>query len=281
MKDFFLSIMFRPEPLRIILAREIIKAFNLLSFQDRVAIGALKRPQYAYCIFQAARLAEKLRYPRISIIEFGCGGGNGLVIAEKHIAEVEKLFNVKLDLYGFDLGFGLPMPVDYRDNPHYFKAGLYKMDEVELKRKLKRTQLVIGDIKVTCGNFFDEYSPAPVGCIFCDLDFYSSTFESLKLLDAGPSHFLPRVFMYFDDIIGDDVWLCNDYTGERLAIEEYNKNHSMQKICPDYFLLEAHRIPWFSSMIRIFHDFLHPRYNDYIADDEQIYLENRIRLRSG
>src|SRR5277367_3404106 len=102
MKDFILDIMFRPEPLRIILAREVIKAFNLLSFQDRVAIGALKRPQYAYCIFQAARLAEKLRYPRISVIEFGCGGGNGLVIAEKHIDEVEKIFDVKLELYGFD-----------------------------------------------------------------------------------------------------------------------------------------------------------------------------------
>ena len=139
MKDFFLSIVFRPEPLRSILAREIIKTFNLLSFQDRVAIGALKRPQYAYCIFQAARLAEKLRYPRISIIELGCGGGNGLVIAEKHIAEVEKLFNVKLDLYGFDLGSGLP--VDYRDSLHYFKASLYKMDEVELKRKLKKLSL--------------------------------------------------------------------------------------------------------------------------------------------
>ena len=140
---------------------------------------------------------------------------------------------------------------------------------------------MIGDIKATCGNFFDEYSPAPVGCIFQDLNFYSSTFESLKLLDAGPSHFLPRVFMCFNDIIGDDVWLYDDYTGERLAIEEYNKNHSMQKICPDYLLLEAHRIPWFSSMIRIFYDFLHPRYNDYIADYEQIYVENKIRLRSG
>ena len=271
--------MCRPEPLRLILVREVIKRFNLLSYQDRVAIGALKRPHYAYCIFQAAKLAEALGYPRASIIEFGCGGGNGLVIAEKHIAEVEKIFNVKLELYGFDLGSGLPSPMDYRDNPHYFKAGLYKMDEVALERELKRAKLVIGDIKATAGNFFQQYNAAPVGCIFHDMDFYSSTSEALKLFDAGPAHFLPRVFMYFDDIIGDDIWLCSKYTGQRLAIEEYNKQHKMQKICLDYFLLEAHRIPWFSSMIRIFHDFSHPKYNDYVADAAQIYHENRIRLR--
>ena len=85
--------------------------------------------------------------------------------------------------------------------------------------------------------------------------------------------------MYFDDIVGDDTWLSSEYTGQRLAIEEYNKQRTMQKICPDYFLLEAHRIPWFSSMIRIFHDFSHPKYNDYVADAAQNYHENRIRLR--
>jgi hypothetical protein len=279
MKEFIFDLMFRPEPLRIIFAREVVKRFKLLSYQDRVAIGATNRPHYAYCIFQAARLAEALRYPKISIIEFGCGGGNGLIIAENHIAEVEKIFNVKLELYGFDVGSGLPSPIDYRDNPHYFKAGLYKMDELALKNELKRAKLVIGDIAVTASNFFKEYNAAPVGCIFHDMDFYSSTSESLKLLDAGSAHFLPRVFMYFDDIVGDDTWLCSEFTGERLAIEEYNEQHSMQKICPNYFLLEARRIPWFSSMIRIFHDFSHPNYNDYIADAAQIYHESRIRLR--
>ena len=110
MKARILSILFRPEPLRIILARKIIKTFNLISYQDRVAIGAVDRPTYAYCIFQAAQLASLLKYPRISILEFGCGGGNGLVAAERHIAEAEKLFDVKLELYGFDMGYQLRSP---------------------------------------------------------------------------------------------------------------------------------------------------------------------------
>ena len=36
--------------------------------------------------------------------------------------------------------------------------------------------------------------------------------------------FLPSVFSYFDDIIGSEIELYNDYTGERLAINEFNSN---------------------------------------------------------
>jgi hypothetical protein len=279
MKARILSILFRPEPLRIILARKIVKTFNLLSYQDRVAIGAVERPTYAYCIFQAARLASLLKYPRISILEFGCGGGSGLVAAERHIAEAEKLFDVKLELYGFDMGAGLPQPRDYRDIPHYFKAGLYKMDIDAVQRRLKLAKLVFGDVRETCGTFFKTYSPAPIGCILHDLDYYSSTSDSFSIFDTESSNLLPRVFMYFDDIVGGDVWLSNDYTGERLAINEFNSNHELQKICPNYYLTEQYRIPWFSSMIRIYHDFSHPRYNEYVADSEQLELENLIKLK--
>jgi len=90
---------------------------------------------------------------------------------------------------------------------------------------------------------------------------------------------LPKVFMYFDDIVGGDIWLSNDYTGQRLAIDEFNKKHELQKIYPNYYLMEEYRIPWFSSMIRIYHDFADPRYNNYIADSEQIDHENRIKLQ--
>jgi hypothetical protein len=38
------------------------------------------------------------------------------------------LFCVDIELYGFDSGSGLPPPLDYRDMPHYFRAGLYEMD---------------------------------------------------------------------------------------------------------------------------------------------------------
>lgn len=200
-------------------------------------------------------------------------------MAEKHIQEVEKIFDVELELYGFDMGSGLPTPRDYRDFPHYFKGGLYKMDIDAVQRKLKLAKLVIGNVKETCATFFEKYDPAPIGCIFYDLDYYSSTLDSFVILDAESIRFLPRVFMYFDDIVGGDIWLSNAYTGERLAINEFNDKHEFYKICPNYYLLEEYRIPWFSSMIRIYHDFKHPRYNDYIASSEQLEHENRIKLK--
>jgi hypothetical protein len=279
MKNWVLSHLFRPEPLRIMLARKLIKTFSMLPYEERVAIGAVERPTYAYCIFQAAKLASLLNYKKISVLEFGCGGGNGLVVAENHIFEVERIFDVKLELYGFDTGTGLPKPRDYRDIPHFFRGGLYKMDIDAVQRKLKLAKLVIGDVKKTCTKFFEEYDPAPIGCILQDLDYYSSTLDSFTIFDAEPVHFLPRVFMYFDDIVGGDVWLSNDYTGERLAIDEFNQQHKFKKICQNYYLLEEYRIPWFSSMIRIYHDFEHPRYNDYIGSSEQLELENRIKLK--
>ena len=35
------------------------------------------------------------------------------------------------------------------------------------------------NVKDNCATFFREYNPAPVGCMFHDLDFYSSTTEAL------------------------------------------------------------------------------------------------------
>jgi hypothetical protein len=278
-KDVLVKLLSYPLPLRLTLARRIINRLSLLSYQDRLAIGAIDRPHYGYCIFQAAKLARSLHYPKISIIEFGCGGGNGLLNAEMHIAEVMKVFPVDIELYGFDLGSGLPQPCDYRDMPHYFKAGLYPMERMSLERKLKRARLVIGDVKDNCTRFFRQYNPAPVGCMFHDLDFYSSTIDALSLFDAHTSYFLPRVFMYFDDIVGDDTWLCNDYTGERLSITEFNQNHRTKKICENYYIRAKYWYEFWSHQIYIYHDFEHPLYHKFIADNEQKKHQNFIKIQ--
>src|SRR5215469_10890545 len=102
--DFLLEVLTHRTPLRSVLARRIIKRFSLFSHEKRLSIEAVDRPNYGYCIFQAARLASLLNYPRIGVIEFGCGGGNGLLNAEKHISEVTKIFGVDIELYGFDVG---------------------------------------------------------------------------------------------------------------------------------------------------------------------------------
>jgi hypothetical protein len=162
--------------------------------------------------------------------------------------------------------------------PHYFRAGLYEMDRGSLEQ-LKHVKLIIGGIKDTRSEFLQQYSPAPIGCMFHDLDFYSSTRDALMLLNAGASHFLPRVFMYFDDIVGDDIWLCNEFTGERLAMEEFNQKHKSKKICKNYYVSKRFPNSWWPDHIYIHHDFEHPRYNDFVADKEQLGHEGSITLK--
>jgi hypothetical protein len=265
-------------PLRVHLARKFAKQFSLFSYEERLSLDAVERAEYGFCIVQAARLASLLRYPRISVLEFGCGGGRGLLYAEAHIAEVMKLHPVEIELYGFDNGSGLPRPTDYRDMPHYFRPGSYRMDRPSLERQLKRAKLVIGDVKDTCSTFMQKYDPAPIGCVFHDLDFYSSTRDALTLFDADTSRFLPRVFMYFDDIVGNNTWLCNEFTGERLAIEEFNQQHKLKKICKNYYLPRAYPNAHWTDHIYIHHDFEHSRYNDFVAEREQIDHEDSIQL---
>jgi hypothetical protein len=279
-EDILLQALVHRTSLRSALARRFIKQFSLFSYEKRLSIDAVDRPYYGYCIFQAARLASLLKYPRISAIEFGCGGGNGLLNAEMHIKEIMKIFPVDIELYGFDSGSGLPPPVDYRDMPHYFRPGLYGMDQGSLQQRLERAKLVIGDVRDTCATFLQKYQPAPIGCVFHDLDYYSSTRDALTLFDNEPRYFLPRVFMYFDDIIGNDTWLCNEFSGERLAIDEFNQTHDLKKISANLFVVKKHSYSWWPDQIFIYHDFEHPQYNNFIADKEQAVHESNIKQKN-
>jgi hypothetical protein len=279
MKDALLRILRYPRPVRVALARRIMQRFSLFSYPDRLSFCAVERPHYGHCIFEAAQLAARLRYPKISVIEFGCGGGNGLLNAEMHIAEIEKIFPVKIELYGFDTGEGLPAPRDYRDFPHYFRSGSYRMDASALRARLKMARLVLGDVKHSVGTFFAEHDPAPIGCVFHDLDFYSSTSDALGLFEADASHFLPRIFMYFDDVIGSNTWLISEFAGELLAIEEFNKANALKKISANRCLPLLYPDQWWAHQIYIYHDFQHPNYNDFVAEEEQIGVEADIRLQ--
>jgi hypothetical protein len=265
-------------PLRA-LARKAIQAFSLFSYEDRLRICAIERPHYGHCLYEAAKLAARLEYPRISVIEFGCGGGNGLLNAEMHISELERLFPVKFELYGFDSGQGLPPPEDYRDFSHYFKSGNFKMNAQHLRSRLNRAKLIIGNVKETCSSFFAEHKASPIGCIFHDLDLYSSTKDAFTLFEADSSHFLPRVFMYFDDVIGDNTWLVNEFAGELLAIDEFNRDHRLQKIAVNRAMQHMYSDQLWSHQIYAYHDFQHPEYNKFVADKEVREHENAITLR--
>jgi hypothetical protein len=246
----------------------------LFSAKHKIHWALVPRPHYAYCLYQAARLAKLLGVPRISVLEFGVAGGNGLVVIEQHARWIQRELGVGLEIYGFDTGEGLPEPLDYRDVPYAWKAGFFKMDRPALERRLKVSQLVIGNVRDTGRTFFDQYNPAPIGCVFHDLDFYSSTRDALKVLDAPSDRLLPRVFHYFDDIIGSDLVLQNEYVGQRRAIQEFNEAHVDRKIagCHQFFHRKT-RKKW-HRQIFVFHDFLHPQYSQFIeTDDQQLPLD--------
>src|SRR5580698_9362331 len=88
--------------------RKVVKASSIGSYQFRYGIGAVNRPNYAYLIYHAARLAKLLGHKSVSVVEFGVAGGDGLLAMEYHAENIEKLTGVGIELYGFDTGAGLP-----------------------------------------------------------------------------------------------------------------------------------------------------------------------------
>ena len=184
---------------------------------------------FATGLIEAVTLAKSRGYDRISAIEFGVGGGRGLIRLGLCAREIQRLYKIKIDVYGFDSGVGMFPPSDYRDCPQLWVEGDYKMDLDLLKGKLYDEKLVIGDICNTTKTFLAEYSPAPIGFISVDVDHYAPTVAILSMLLESDEYFLPIVTMYFDDLL-DHI----DFQGESLAIKEFNAKDAPVKISPEH-----------------------------------------------
>lgn len=241
-------------------------------------------PQYAYGILQAASLAQKLKLPSITVAELGVAGGNGLLELERLSRKIGSERQVDIKPIGFDLGSGMPEPVDYRDMPYIWQRGFFKMDEELIRSRLDSTSLILGDIAET-GSAFMATTTVPIGFLSFDLDYYSSTVSAMQsLLNEKPERYLPRVFCYFDDTIGPHEELHSEFTGELLAIREFNDTHEHRKIAKihglRYKLLPLDE-PWIDAMY-VLHIFDHPRYNEYIypKPDRQFPLEDRAATQN-
>lgn len=196
----------------------------------RVNFDALDVPPYSYGMYKAALEAKALGIPVMSVIEFGVAGGNGLLAMERIAAILEREFDLKIEIYGFDIKEGLPEALDYRDLPYAWKKGAYKMDENKLRKKLSRSTLILGDVKDTVPDFLENRDIPPIGFISFDLDYYSSTKMAMKILENSPDKYLPRVMCYFDDTLGHDDEYHFEEVGELLAIKEFNEQHASVKI---------------------------------------------------
>jgi hypothetical protein len=257
----------QPAPLRTACGL-VIGKLRLFPYELRVDLFWERKPAYAYCLLNGARLAKRLGVSHISAIEFGVASGKGLMSLEYHATQVEKALGIKVDVYGFDSGEGMPEPVDHHDLPYHWKGGFFRMDKPKLLSRLSRSKLILGDVRDTVPQFLRDHDLAPLAFVSFDLDFYSATKAALQVLDARPEHRLPRLFTYFDDVIGSEVEMFNDYTGELLALKEYNREHSDQKLSQARYFVRRCPRHW-HHQIFIHHDFVHPRYIQFISEEDQ------------
>ncbi len=236
------------------------------SLMQQVQLGILPRPAYAYAAICASETAVRLGYKEVTWIEFGVAGGAGLLTLEAIKSHVEKALPIDVRIIGFDMGSGLPTPVDYRDLPYAWKSGFYEMDIAALKSRLSTAELIIGPISETLPTFIAAGTPAaPIGMISFDLDYYSSTAEAFKIFDIGIDSILPRVFCNMDDVIGSGE-VFSDYTGARLAISEFNSVSESRKLSRCYDFAQFAYERW-QEKVMVYHDFGHARYPEYVGDD--------------
>jgi hypothetical protein len=242
------------------------------SVETRVQYGVLPYPQYAYGVYWAAVLASRLRIPRVCVLELGVAGGRGLVALEAISSQVENALGVRIEIVGFDTGNGLPAPRDYRDLPHLWDKGFYEMDQDMLRARLRRAQLVLGDISETSREWLRS-DHAPIGFVAFDLDYYSSTKAAFALFEGDAGSHLPRVYCYFDDVATGPLGCMNEYVGELLAIHEFNESHDKQKICKiEQVRLHRERFELWQENMYALHDFTHPLYNTLVTSRHDGHL---------
>lgn len=226
------------EPLHLNLLSALVAMFG--SYRAKVDFDLVVRQQYAFPILYAADMAKKYGYKAVTIVEFGVAGGAGLLnmcrIAERTTAAT----GIEFRIFGFDTGTGMPSPIDYRDIPESFQAGDFPMDEQRLRQVLPDfAKLIIGDVTETVPAFCASLGKdAPLGFVAVDVDYYSSAKKALDVLRASPEKYLPIVPVYLDDIGVDG---SNPWTGELLAVNEFNEENALRKIAP-FTMLRSQRI---------------------------------------
>ncbi|MBF0304261.1 MAG: tetratricopeptide repeat protein [Alphaproteobacteria bacterium] len=223
-----------------------------------------QRPNYFYGVSMAARLAKMLGYEAVSVIEFGVAAGDGFRSLEQSALFIQDLLEIEIKVFGFDLGEGLPTPVDYRDASFVWQAGEYKMDHDFLRQRLVNAELILGEVSETIKSFTPPKG-APVGFCSFDLDYYSSTMSAFDILRRKDAC-LPRVCCYFDDIISHFFFPNCEFIGELAAIEDFNKESETRKIArinkPQNHLMFPIAESWHPHIF-YYHDFAHPQYNTY------------------
>lgn len=127
------------EPIHMNVLSVLVGAFG--GVRGRIAMDLIRPRAYAFGILAAADSAKAMGLQRIAVLEFGVASGRGLR-AMAHIAvRVAALTGVRIEVFGFDTGQGMPAPVDFRDHPEYYARGDFPMNEKDLRATLPRTPI--------------------------------------------------------------------------------------------------------------------------------------------
>jgi hypothetical protein len=206
--------------------KDILSSWQI-KFLETYREKKLLRMHYAHTMVKAAKFALKKGYDSFSVLEFGVATGNGLLIAELFAKEIERLFHVKIEVYGFESCEGLISDL-IPGEMNFWRPGEYKNEGLDkLKQRFTKAEVIYGDVENTRESFF-ETDFAPIGVVFVDVDVYRSTKSVFRFFDYDDKFFLPEVQMYFDDIHPD-----LEYTSEALALREFNAEHENMKITPE------------------------------------------------
>lgn len=228
-------------------------------FRWKVAFDLIVRQHNAYAILKAADRASAIGVKGISILEFGVAAGAGLMNMALIAQKVEQITGVKIKVYGFDTGQGMPPAVDYRDHPDLYQQGDFPMDFDRLSRSLpSNCQLFIGDTKENITKFLAQLTPEfPVGYVVVDVDYYWSSKIVMEVFKDIPAKYLPLTSVYLDDSWVEDN---NTFAGELLAVEEFNREMPLRKIEHNPFLVHKRivRRPMWIRQLYTLHVFDHP-----------------------
>lgn len=223
----------------------------------------IDRPNYLYGLLAAARTAKACGIKEVTAIEFGVAGGAGLIAMESYAAYVRDLTGIVFQVHGFDSGEGLPAArTDWRDCPFAFSGGEFRVDREQLARRLKGARLWYGDVAKTIQQFIADASIPPIGFVSQDFDLYTSTRDTFDAFRMPHHRLLPRVTMYFDDLVG---YPYSSVTGEWAAIEEFNAIETDLKIGQLRYLkyhLGRFAFDQWTECMYVLHVLKHPRYNE-------------------
>ncbi len=206
------------------------KAVSELAKAIRHRTLDLGKVSYSVPILMGAMEAVCCGHNRLTAVEMGVASGGGLLSLCKAAAYFRKEFGVDIRVIGFDNATGLPPPLDFRDHPELWGRGEFLMPDVDaLRAQLPDfASLIIGDIADTVDSVRDKLVSHPLGFMSVDVDFYTSTISCLRMLEYQPECYLPAVPMYFDDL---EAFITNsDWSGEPLAIAEFNAAHPSRKL---------------------------------------------------